>query len=186
MKIIKHITIAIIAIFTLSIGSCTKKGDIAATEAKLPALQLSSLGYQQSSPFTTGTILQLTFGATATNTATGAFDIEVYETTVTGTTAAPITTLTALTQTIHFNKWSGYDASTPATYSTTNVVGTAGTISSTAVPTTYSNTSVYQGQVLIRLNKLTSNKTYSVKAYAYSSDGKIVSSITQLSFFKTI
>jgi len=186
MKIIKHISIAI-AVLTLSIVSCTKKEDIAGIEAKLPALQLSSLGYQQTGPFTLvtatatattpatiATILQLNFGATTTNTTPGAFKLEVFE----GTTISA--TATAL-KTVNFTSWSGKDATSTATV-------TNHTISYVLEPTTYPNTNIYGGTILLKLSALglSANKTYSVRATAYNSSGTVNSVFTQLSFFKTI
>jgi hypothetical protein len=51
-KLNKIITLALTAVLTLTMFSCKKDTDVAATEAKLPAIQLSSLGYTQSGPFT--------------------------------------------------------------------------------------------------------------------------------------
>lgn len=180
MKILKYISVALIAVMTVGVTSCTKKPDIDATEAKLPALQLSSLGYQQSGPFpiataaatattpaTIATILQLNFGATTTKTAPGAFKLEIRD----GATAT-----STIVKTVNFSSWSGSD-------DTKNH-----TISYILQPTTYSNTQVYSGIINLKLGSLglTAGKTYTVIAYAYSADAKTVSTLTQLSFFKTI
>ncbi|MGI4022422.1 MAG: hypothetical protein ACRYFA_13025 [Janthinobacterium lividum] len=174
MKILKYISTVFTAIILLSITSCTKKADVDVTEAKLPPIQVSSLGYQQSSPFVvSNTILQLYFGATTTNLATGKFTVEVFSgTTVTGT---PVKTVT-------FNSWSGNDATSTATV-------TNHTISYTAQPTTYNNTTVYSGNILLKLSLLgltTGGTTYSVRVTGYSADGTKTSAFTQLSFFKTV
>jgi hypothetical protein len=170
MRIKKYMSIVIVAVLSLSVVSCTKKSDVAATEAKLPALQLSSLGYQQSSPFSTTTVLQLYFGATTTNTKTGAFKLEIY----TGAAA----TGTAF-KTVNFTSWNGKDVTSTATV-------TNHQISYTLEPTTYPNTNVYGGSILLKLSALglASGSTYSVKASAYNADGTLISTYTQLSFFK--
>ncbi len=185
MNIIKYIGTAFIAIFILSTVSCSKKADIAGIESKLPALKLSSLGYLQNSPFTIATlaatattpatiatILQLNFGATTTNTATGAFKIEILD----GTTAT-----STVIKTVNFASWSGNDATSTATV-------TNHSISYVLQPTTYPNTQVYGGNILLKLGLLglTAGKTYSIRATAYDSTGSISSVLTQLSFFKTI
>ncbi|RYE36634.1 MAG: hypothetical protein EOP42_02640 [Sphingobacteriaceae bacterium] len=175
MKIIKYISTVFTAVFLLSITSCTKKADVDVTEAKLPAIQLSSLGYQQSSPFSSNTILQLSFGATTTNLKTGRFTVEILN----GTSAT-----SAVLRTVTFNSWSGYDVtSTPAT--TPAVLNHS--ITYAAQPTTYSNTTVYSGNILLKLSllNLTPNSTYSVRITGYSADGTKNSSYTQLSFFRT-
>jgi len=187
MNIIKYIGTAFIAIFILSTVSCSKKADIAGIESKLPALKLSSLGYLQNSPFTIATvaatattpatiatILQLNFGATATNTPVGAFKIEVID------VATP-----TLIKTVNFASWSGYDATSNLT-STPQVLNHS--ISYVLQPTTYPNTQVYGVNILLKLGLLglTAGKTYTVRATAYDSTGSISSVLTQLSFFKTI
>jgi hypothetical protein len=170
MKMKKYISIALLAVLTFAVSSCTKKADLEAIEPKLPSLQLSSLGYQQSSPFTTGTTLQLNFGATATNTPIGAFKLEVFSgTSVTGT---PV-------KTVNFVKWSGKDDTSTATV-------TNHTISYVLEPTNYPNTNIYGGTILLKLSVLglVSSTTYSVKATAYNADGSKSSSLNQTSFFK--
>ncbi|WP_462266012.1 hypothetical protein [Mucilaginibacter sp.] len=181
MKIIKYIFTALVAVTTLGITSCTKKADVDTTETKLPALQLSSLGYQQSSPFTTSTILQLQFGATTTNVAPGKFTVEFINTT------APAVVVSTAT----FNSWSGYDATyVPAVPATATTAAKAAvinhTISYTLQPTTYYNTQVYSGLINLKLSALglVSGNTYTVRATAYTADGSKTSVLTQSSFFK--
>lgn len=160
----------------LSITSCTKKADVDVTEAKLPAIQLSSLGYQQSSPFViSNTILQLNFGATTTNLTTGKFTVEVFSGTTISGTSVPVKTVT-------FNNWSGNDITSTTTPPVTNH-----TISYVKQPTSYSNTTVYSGSILLKLSLLglTPSGTYSVRITGYSADGTKSSSFQQLSFFKT-
>ncbi len=182
----KYITIAFMTLITSVMLSCKKDADIAGTEAKLPAIQLSSLGYSQVGPFTiaatnatattpatVATILQINFGATTTNKNTGKFTLEFFDGTSIGSTAIPVKIVT-------FNSWNGKDDTSSG--STTNH-----TISYTLLPTTYQNTNVYGGTMLIKLGLLglSANKTYSVRATAYTDDNK-TSVLSQTSFFKTI
>lgn len=172
----KYISIALLAILTLSISSCTKDADVAALEAKLPALQLSSLGYQQAGPFAIATtVLQLNFGATSTGISTGAFKIEILN----GTTAT-----SPVIKTVNFPSWNGKDDSVVA------ATGPNGphSISYTLQNTTYPTTNVYAGSILLKLSSLglASATTYSVRATAISADGTKTSVFTQTSFFKTI
>lgn len=176
MKIVKHISTLFTAIFILIITSCTKKADVDVTETKLPAIQLSSLGYQQSSPFViSNTILQLAFGATTTNLSTGKFTVEVFSGTTIAATSVPVKTVT-------FNSWSGNDIT-----STTTPLVTNHTISYMSQSTTYSNTKVYSGSILLKLSLLglTAGNTYSVRVTGYNADGTKNSAYSQLSFFKT-
>jgi len=191
MKMKKYITIAFMALLTSAMFSCKKEADVAGTEAKLPGIQLSSLGYTQLSPFTiaaasatpttpaaVATILQINFGATTTNKATGKFTLEFFEgTSITGT-SVPVKTVT-------FNAWTGYDDTSDPTKKPTPVLNHS--ISYTLLPTTYENTKIYGGSMLIKLALLglTANKTYSVRATAYTDDAK-PSVLSQTSFFKTI
>ncbi len=182
----KYITIAFMALITLGMLSCKKDIDIAGTEAKLPAIQLTSLGYNQVGPFTiaavnatpttpatVATILQINFGATTTGKSTGKFTLEFFDGTSIGSSAVPVKTVT-------FDTWNGKDNTSTST--TTNH-----TITYTLLPTTYKTTNVYGGSMLIKLGLLglSANKTYSVRATAYTSDNK-TSVLNQLSFFKTI
>ena len=182
----KYITIVFMALMASVMFSCKKDADIAGTESKLPAIQLSSLGYSQTSPFTIAavnatpttpatiaTILQVYFGATTTSKETGKFTLEFFDGTTIGATAIPVKTVT-------FNTWSGKDDSSVGS-------ATNHTISYTLMPTTYENTKIYGGSMLIKLGLLglSANKTYSVRATAYTSDGK-TAVLSQTSFFKTI
>lgn len=174
MRILKYIGTVFSALIILSVTSCTKKADVDVTEAKLPAIQLSSLGYQQSSPFViSNTILQLSFGASTTNLSTGKFIVEVFNGITITATSVPVKTVT-------FNSWSGNDVTSTAKV-------TNHTISYLSQPTTYSNTTVYSGSILLKLSLLglMPANTYSVRITGYSADGTKSSSYQQLSFFKT-
>lgn len=172
-----YISIALTALLAITMSSCSKKADIAGIEPKLPDLKLSSLGYQQSGPFilsNVNTILQLNFGATAkTAVGTGKFVVEVLD----GTTVV---------STVNFTTWSGNDASSSAPGVTPVVVNH--TISYVNPDTTYPNTQVYNGTLLLKLSKLNLvvGKTYGIRASAYAADNTTVSVFTQASFFKTI
>lgn len=176
----KYINIVLAAVVTLTMFSCTKKADVEGIEPKLPIIKLSSFGYQQVGPFvvtgTTANTLLINFGATLTKQETGAFKLEVLD----GTTAT-----SPVISTVNFASWNGYDA-------TSNPSGTPSvivhTITATPQETTYPNTSVLAGTILLKLNAmgLAAGKTYSVRATAYNKDGSQNSVFTALSFFKTI
>jgi hypothetical protein len=164
----KNIIMTLMMLLTLAMFSCTKKADIEGIEPKLPVLQLSSLGYQQVSPFViSNTVLQLNFGATTTNTATGAFKIEILN----GSTVI---------KTVDFANWTGKDASSTGTV-------TNHTIAYSLQPSTYPNTNVYAGTINLKLSLLglANGSTYGVRATAYNADKSKSSVITQASFFKT-
>lgn len=167
----RNIKLILIA-FTLIVASCTKKADVDAIEPKLPAIKLSSLGIQQSSPFSTATILQVNFGATTTNTKTGKFTVEILN----GTSAnSPVF------KTITFSTWSGKDDTSVGTINNHS-------ISYVLEPTTYANTNIYGGSILLKLSVLglTPGTVYSLRATAYAADGTTLSAFTQTSFFKVI
>ncbi|PJJ79571.1 hypothetical protein [Mucilaginibacter auburnensis] len=187
----KYITIVFMTLLTSAMFSCKKDADVAGTEAKLPAIQLSSLGYNQVGPFTiaaasatpttpatVATVLQLYFGATTTGVKSGKFTVEFFEGTSISATAVPVKTVT-------FSSWTGYDDTSDPTKKPTPVLNHS--INYTLQSTTYEKTQVYGGNMLIKLGLLglTAGKTYSVRATAYSEDGK-TSVLSQTSFFKTI
>lgn len=192
----KYINIVLAALVTLTVFSCTKKADVGAIEPKLPAIKLSSFGYQQVGPFSiTGTnavpanTLLVNFGATLTNEQTGAFKLEVLEqqAAVGGVTPPPV-----LKTTINFASWNGNDdTSTPAIPATPTTPAvpavTVHTITATPQTTTYQNTSVLAGTILLKLSAmgLTAGKTYTVRATAFNKDGSKSSVFTQGSFFTT-
>jgi hypothetical protein len=190
-KLNKIITLALTAILTVTMFSCKKELDVAATEARLPAIQLSSLGYTQTGPFTiansasgvtpvtTATFLQVLFGATTTNIAPGKFTIEIVD----GTS---ITASSVILKTVTFPAWQGYDDTSRPNQTPTPVLNHS--INYVLQPTSYPNTKVYSGNIILKLGLLglTANKTYSVRARAYSADGTKLSELVQTSFFKTI
>jgi hypothetical protein len=192
-KMRKYINIVLAAVVTLTMFSCTKKADVGAIEPKLPAIKLSSLGYQQVGPFTitgnTANTLLVNYGATLTNEQTGAFKLEFLEVqaTVGGVTPPPV-----LVKTVDFAAWNGNDnTSTPAVPATPTTPAIAAvvvhTITATPQTTTYPNTSVIAGTILLKLSALglTAGKTYTVRATAFNKDGSKSSIFTQGSFFTT-
>ncbi|MBB5636908.1 hypothetical protein HDF26_001736 [Pedobacter cryoconitis] len=167
----KYISIALTSLLALTLFSCTKKADIAGIEPKLPNLQLSSLGYQQSSPFSLTNTLQLNFGATA-KVPVGKFVIEVLDG-------------NAVISTVTFPAWSGYDLTyVPATGTTAAVINHS--ISYVLQDTNYPNTQVYSGAIILKLSKLNlvAGKVYGIRATAYAATGTLTSVLTQASFFK--
>jgi len=176
----KYISIALIAFMAIAMSSCTKDPDIAASESKLPAIQLSSLGYQQTGPFTlSNTVLLVNFGATTTNVASGAFKLEILN----GTTAT-----SPVIKTVNFPSWNSKDDSVMSGTAPNQVPNGPQSISYTLQNTTYPNTQVYGGNIILKLSALglTAGNTYSVRATAYNSDASKSSVFTQLSFFKVI
>lgn len=187
----KYISVALTALLTLVLFSCKKETNVAATEAILPPIQLSSLGYTQNGPFTLvtsasgvvpqtiATVLQLSFGATTTNLAPGRFTLEFIEGTSVSATSVVV-------KTVNFASWKGYDDTSLPNRTPTPLLNHS--INYTLQPTTYQNTQVYGGTIQIKLGLLglTANKTYSVRATAYSADGTKTSVLSQTSFFKTI
>ena len=195
----KYINIVLAALVTLTTFSCTKKADVDGIEPKLPAIQLSSLGYQQVGPFTiagsTANTLLINFGATLTNQQTGAFKLELLEQqpTVGGVTPPPV-----LKATVNFASWNGNDDTStpfvpavPATPTTPAIPAKAAvivhTITATPQPTTFKNTQALAGTILLKLSALglTAGKTYTARATAYNKDGSKSSVFTQSSFFIT-
>ena len=165
----KYITILFSAVLTLSVFSCTKKADVAATEPNLPAIALSSFGTQQISPFTVSSAtVTFNFGATTTGATPANFKLEFFAaTTVTGTAV----------KTVNFPTWSGSDDG-----------GNGATIGFTLEPTSYPNTQVYGGAITVKLSSLglVAGKTYSVRASAYSAGNAVPVTFSQNAFFKTI
>jgi len=165
----RYITLVLMAMMTLGMFSCTKEADLAAIEPNLPSIQLSSLGTQQLSPLNISTTtLVLNFGATTTNSETAAFKLEFYAAT---SATGPIA------KTVNFATWSGSD----------DAAG-GHTISYVLLPTGYPNTKIYGGTINLKLSTmgLLTNRTYTVRAYAYKNGSVTPSIITTTSLFKTL
>lgn len=160
MKMKKYIGAFIIALTTITMVSCVKKADVDAVSATLPGIQLSSVGMFTAGPYalptgTTVSTIQIIFGATTTGKAPGAFDVVITDVTTSTVTTA---------ETLHFNSWSSND-----TFNATS----AGSISFTTVPTSYPNTTVYQGSILLKYGATTPFVTghiYTVKCTASATD----------------
>jgi hypothetical protein len=167
MKMKKYLSGLLLALIAITSFSC-KKVDVVAVEALLPAIQVSSLGMFTEAPYATTATVQLVFGATTSKKNIGVFDVFIYD------AAAP----TVVVETLHFATWNSFDSTTP----NGATVGTLGAISVTPLPTTYPNTIAYQGSILLKLNKLTSGKSYTVKITGSTDDG-FTSSYTVKSLF---
>jgi len=155
---------AVIVLLAITVSSCTKKVDVNAVSALLPGIQLSSVGMLSQGPYalpTSGTsTLQVVFGATTTNKSTGAFDVVITD-----------ASSNATVLTLHFPSWTSND-----NFNTTS----AGSISYTTVPSSYPNTTIYQGSIIIKYGAtapFVSGHTYTVKATASSSDATPVTSV---------
>ncbi len=161
----KHISAFAIALTTMILVSCTKAVDVAAVSTLLPGLQLSSVGMITPGPYVlpTGTAtstIQLVFGATTPSKTPGAFEVGITDAT-TSTTAV----------TLNFNSWSRND---------TINAPSAGSISYTTVPSTYPNTTIYQGSIILKYGvsaPFTSGHQYTVKVTASTNDTTPVTSV---------
>jgi len=154
MNIKKYISAALIGLLALTtFSSCTKEADVNGIEAKLPAIQISSMGLPVSGPFTTASIIQVNFGGTLTKLNPGAFKLEV----LSGTTVV---------KTVNFASWNGKDDTSTATV-------TNHTITSSSVTTTYPNTFVMSGTILLKLSLLglTTGSSYTLRITGYSATG---------------
>ena len=169
----KYISAIVIALTAITMTSCDKKVDVAAVSAILPGIELSSLGMITPGPYvlptgSTVSTIQVVFGATTTNKATGAFDVLVTDVSVTPNVTAV---------TLHFNNWSTND-----TFNTTS----AGSISYVTVPSSYPNTTIYQGSIILKYgatSPFVTGHSYTVKATAYSSDYTTATASTTSSTF---
>jgi len=151
----------------MTVVSCTKAVDVNAVSAILPGLQLSSVGMVTPGPYvlpTSGTsTIQIVFGATTTGKSTGAFDVAI-----TDVTASP--NVVALN--MHFNSWTSNDS-----FNATS----AGSISFVTVPSSYPNTTIYQGSIIVKYgtaSPFVTGHLYTVKATAYTSDYTVATATT--------
>ncbi len=183
----KYISALIIAITAMTVVSCTKAVDVNAVSAILPGIQLSSVGMVTPGPYalpplptssnpTPVNTIQIVFGATTTNKLTGTFDVNIYDASVKPANSVVV-------QTLHFNTWTGNDSANAPSL---------GSISYTTVPSSYPNTTIYQGSIIVKIpavsptyptgSPLVSGKTYNVIVNARSSDA-ILSSLTVNNLF---
>lgn len=167
----KYIGAFAIALAALTMTSCDKKVDVDAVSALLPGIQVSSLGMLTPGPYvlpvpTTAipnpiSTIQVVFGATTTNKTTGAFDVVITDVSVTPNVIA---------EALHFNNWSTTD-----TFNTPS----AGSISYVTVPSSYPNTTIYQGSIILKYGATTPFVTghfYTVKCTASTNDATPVTS----------
>lgn len=145
----KNICTALVFSLGIIVSSCTKDADVEAVSEKLPSIAITSVGLQQVPTFANTNTIQILFGATTTNVEPGTFDMAWYD----GNTRV---------DSLHFASWMSEKPTV------------APAVSYTSVPSSYPNTSVYQGSLLVKLNNLTGGgKKYTLKLYARSKDGKL-------------
>ncbi|RKR82341.1 hypothetical protein BDD43_2517 [Mucilaginibacter gracilis] len=181
----KYISAFIIALTTITMVSCDKKADVDAVAATLPGIQLSSVGMFTAGPYALPTAptssvpfpvntVQILFGATTTNKTAGAIDVFFYD------NAAS----TVVVQTLHFNSFTAADSFNTPSY---------GSVSYTPVSTSYPNTSIYQGSILLNMPYVTtkyplgtpfiSGHVYNIKVTIYSTDYTAATASTTSSSF---
>lgn len=160
------ITALSITTLVLLFAACTKDNSdtIDATEKRLPSISVSNYGLvNQVGPFNSTDVILVSFGASVTGTTTGAFDV------------AWLDASNKTVDSTHFGSWNADSTKT-----------TGHKISVKSISTSYPNTQVYEGSLFLKLSKLpTGSKTYSLKLYGRTSDGK-VSSPTVVSKFITV
>jgi len=166
MKMRKYISAFAIALTTITMVSCTKAVDVNAVSAILPGIAVSSLGMFTTGPYalpTSGTsTIQIIFGATTTNKTAGAFDVFIYD------AATPAVAV----QTLHFNSWTSNDS-----FNATS----GGSISFTTVPSTYPNTTIYQGSIIVKYTAaapFVTGHQYNVKIIGYTTDYTVATVLT--------
>ncbi|MBN9299189.1 MAG: hypothetical protein J0I41_19465 [Filimonas sp.] len=156
----KIVFAAAIGLTFLATG-CTKNNDSVkeSLEKALPSIELTSLGMiQQVGPFATTDAIAVNFGGALTKTTAGAFDIAWYDN-------------NTRTDSAHFDSWN----MAASTANGNNVITT------TMVPTTYPNTNAFSGILALKLAKLSSGKSYTLKAYARTTTGEMATvSITKM------
>lgn len=140
---------------------CTKNNDSvkSSLENALPAIEITSLGLlQQVGPFATTDAIQVTFGGALTKTDAGVFDIAWYD----GNTR---------TDTVHFDSWN----MAAATANANNAIST------TFIGTSYPNTNAFSGNLVLKLSKLSSGKSYTLRAYARTTNNQMATvSVTRM------
>ncbi|MBN9297856.1 MAG: hypothetical protein J0I41_12650 [Filimonas sp.] len=159
------ITVLSISTLVLLFAACTKdNSSIGDTEKKLPAISVSNYGLvNQVSPFNASDVILVNFAASVTGTTTGEFDI------------AWLDASNKTVDSTHFGSWNADSTKT-----------TGHKIVAKSLPTTYPNTTVYEGNLYLKLSKLpTGNKSYGLKLYGRTSDGK-VSTPTVVAKFITV
>ena len=137
----------------LLFAACTKNNDVEKNglEQALPTVEVTSLGLlQQVGPFSTSSVIQVTFGGALTKAQPGTFDYAFYD----GNTRA---------DSVHFPTWN----------ETAGTATSGQAITTSMIQTTYANTQSFSGNLVLKLTKLTTGKSYTMKVYARTADGKV-------------
>ena len=137
----------------LLFAACTKNNDFEKNglENALPIVEVTSLGLtQQVGPFTTASVIQVTFGGALTKAQPGTFDYAFYD----GSTRK---------DSVHFPTWN--EAAGTAT--------SGQAITTNMLQTTYANTQAFSGNLVLKLSKLTAGKSYTMTVYARTADGEL-------------
>jgi hypothetical protein len=149
MKKLLYLSIALL------FAACTKNNDFEKNglEKALPIVEVTSLGLvTQTGPFTTASVIQITFGGALTHADPGVFDYAFYD----GSTRV---------DSVHFPSWNE-----KASTATANQA-----ITTTMIPTSYANTSSFSGNLVLKLSKLTAGKSYTLKVYASTANNEVAS-----------
>src|ERR1700743_1051806 len=134
----------------LLFAACTKNNDFEKNglEAALPTVEVTSMGlFQQVGPFSTSSVIQVTFGGALTKARPGSFDYAFYD----GNTRA---------DSVHFPSWN----------ETAGTATSGQAITTSMIPSTYANTQAFSGNLVLILTKLTTGKSYTMKIYARTED----------------
>lgn len=167
MKKLAYSAILSISVFLLS---CEKNNDKIKQELEkaLPVIQVTSMGLvRQVGPFLPTDVIEVTYGGAVTNATAGTFDFAWYTVPATGA-------VSTLVDSVHFDKWTAAASSANGNNAVTTQL----------LPTTYPNTSVISGQLLLRLNKLVATRAYSLRLYARTAGGN--TSTTSVTRFVTM
>jgi hypothetical protein len=149
------------AVLAMTIVACTKdnEGVKVQIEETLPGIEITSMGLSsQVGPFLTSDTIQVSFGGALTKSDTASFDIAWYD--VPSSASTPATRIDSA----HFSTWN----------ESSKTANGNNRITTTLTPSTYPNTNTFSGNLGLKLSKLPSgNKSYTLKLYARSKDGKV-------------
>ena len=142
-----------IAALGLSAIACTKNNDgiKAKIETTLPTIEITSMGLMnQIGPFNPqDSLIQVTFTGAITNNEAGTFDFAWYD-----------ANNTKFVDSVHFKSFN--EPVSKATDSNSVAV--------TWVPTTYTNTLAFTGNLILKIKKYAAATTYSLRLYARTTD----------------
>lgn len=144
-----------LAVLCMATTACTKDNEGVKTqiETTLPTIELTSMGLiNQAGPFATTDAIQVSFGGALTKSDAGTFDFAWYD----GTTNARV-------DSVHFKGWTEAAATANGNNS----------ISVTYSQATYPNTWTFSGNLVLKLAKLTSGKSYTLRLYGRTSEDKM-------------